>query len=98
HVRRRHRTWGREPPAAEAHDRARDYARARACAVESRRGGERDEAHRRADGGWNGDVHRSHADCEPRDLLPVAPSRTGAKTMNSSVTHSKRALSALQLR
>src|SRR5207237_1126213 len=42
------RARGREPRTAQAHDGARDYAWARASAVESRRGGERDEAHRGA--------------------------------------------------
>src|SRR2546428_14146550 len=64
------------PRATKAHDCARDYARARAGAVESRRGGERDEADRRADGGWDGDVHGPDVDRDPSHLLLVAPPRT----------------------
>src|SRR5213078_3470845 len=66
-----------EPRSAQAHDRAGHHARARAGAVESRGGGERDEADRRADGGGDGDVHGPDIDRDPTHLLPVAPSRTG---------------------
>src|SRR5256886_16473220 len=66
------RARGREPRTAQAHDGARDYAWARAGAVESRRGGERDEAHRGADGGRGGGVHHTPVDCHPAELLPAA--------------------------
>src|SRR3989449_6025442 len=53
------------------------YARARAGAVESRRGRERDEADRGADGGRNGDLDRANPCGDPRAVLPVAPPRVG---------------------
>src|SRR5213082_1855474 len=74
-ARGRHRARRGQPRAAEAHDGARDHARARAGAVESRRGGERHEADRRADGGRDGDVHDPDLDSNPGHLLPVAPPR-----------------------
>src|SRR2546422_8712214 len=51
------------------------HAGARAGVVESRRGRERDEADRRADGGRDGDVHNPDVDRDPSHLLPVAPPR-----------------------
>src|SRR5439155_3083970 len=47
-------------------------------AVESGRGGEGDEADRRGDGGWDGDIHGAHARGNSGPVLPVAPPRTGA--------------------
>src|SRR2546427_100388 len=64
-----------EPGTAEAHDGARDHARARSGAVESRRGGECHEAHCGADGRWDGDVHRADPCSDPRAVLPLAPPR-----------------------
>src|SRR5439155_1391406 len=66
-----------QPRAPEAHDGARDHARARAGPMEPRDGGERDEADRGADGGRDGDVHRSHLGCDPGDLLLVAAQAHG---------------------
>src|SRR2546427_272033 len=64
-----------EPRSAQTHDGAGDHARARAGAVESRGGGERHEADRRADGGRDGDVHNPDVDRNPSHLLPVASPR-----------------------
>src|SRR5205809_6375462 len=80
------RGWGREPPTAPGDEGARLYGWARASAVESRRGGERDEAHRGADGGRDGDVHHTHVDCHPGDLLLVAArARGGGSVIDSAL-------------
>src|SRR5438552_15562856 len=86
------RARGREPRTAQAHDGARDYAWARASAVESRRGGERDEAHRGADGGRDGDVHHTHVDCHPGDLLLVAARARGGGTVIDSALDTRAVL------
>src|SRR2546430_7744153 len=86
------RARGREPRTAQAHDGARDYAWARASAVESRRGGERDEAHRGADGGRDGDVHHAHVDCHPGDLLLVAARARGGGTVIDSALDTRAVL------
>src|SRR5207245_6330264 len=74
-ARGRHRARRRQPCSAQAHDGARDHARARAGALESRCGGERDEADRGPDGGRDGHFHGAHADRDSGDLLLVAAAR-----------------------